>query len=125
MAGALGIDRSEGLEVLAGPTEQRRRVDGGVRAPGRGSHIVGTGDVAGHDVDAHGRQRAGVGHGSTEGAHLVASRHEDAAYVGAEKPGGAGDEDRLAHDGAGSGSVSISVPVSVRGRRDVSTSEGS
>ena len=48
-------------------------------------------------------ERSGVGPGPGQGPDVVAPLDEELADVGAGQPGGAGDEDRLAHAGACSG----------------------
>ena len=69
--------------------------------------IVGVGDVAGDDLDPQGDERVGVGAGAGQGPHGVAALDQELADVGAGQPGGAGDEDRLAHAGGLLGDVGV------------------
>ena len=109
----VGVDRPEGLEVLARTTEQRGAVDGGIGASCRGQHVVGVGDVPGHDAYPHGLQRPGVGAGSGQGLHPVAALDEEPADVGPGQSGGPGHEDGVAHDGAGSAWGAMAASTSV------------
>ncbi len=59
--------------------------------------VAGVGDVPGDDVDPQLDQGIGVGPGPGQGPDVVAPFDQELADVGPGQPGGAGDEDRLAH----------------------------
>ncbi len=98
--GALDVHGLEVGQVLAGPAQERGAVDGGVGTGGGPADVVGIGDVAGHDLDPQGDKGRGVGCRAGQGPDTVAPLDQELADVGAGQPGGAGDEDRLAHAGA-------------------------
>jgi hypothetical protein len=100
VAGPVHVHGPEVVDVLAGPAQQRRAVDGGVTTRRTPPDIIGIGDVTGDDLDPEGRQRIGVRTRAGEGPHGVAPLDQELADIGSGQAGGAGDEDRLAHAGA-------------------------
>ncbi len=70
-------------------------------------HVVELGDVAGDHLDAEVDERRGVRAGAGEGTDMVAPFDQLLGDVGAGEPGGAGDEDGLAHAGASSAAGAI------------------
>ena len=60
-------------------------------------HVVGVGDVPGDDLDPQVDERTGVGPVPGQGPDGVAPLEQELADVGPGQPGGAGDEDGLAH----------------------------
>ena len=100
--GSVDVDGLEVGEVLAGPAQRRGAVDDRLAAGCRPEHVVGVGDVTGHEFHAHRDQRVGVGSGAGEGPHVVASLDQQLAHVGARQTGRAGHENGLGHAPAAS-----------------------